>query len=79
MTSLSEAFESLEKPRIGRPCRTCVAVLEMDAADRETLERLLTDSEATNPAITAAMVAAGYEATVGSVSRHRRGECKPLD
>lgn len=79
MTSLQEAFDAVVKPRIGRPCRTCLAVAEMDDVDRATLAALFADPDVTNPSITAALTGAGFDVTIGSVSRHRRGECKPLD
>lgn len=76
--SLADALAQVTPAHIGVRCYTCVAVQLMDEKDRAVFDEALANRELSNPMIAKALRAAGYEVSRGSLARHRRGECIPL-
>jgi hypothetical protein len=77
--TLADALASVQPTHIGVKCYTCSAVSSMTKEDREVFEEALTRRDITNPMMVRALKAAGYEVSKGSLARHRRGECMPLE
>lgn len=59
----------------GGTCNTCDAMAEMSDEDRAALEEALMSRAFTGTMIAQALENTGFAVTVGSVRRHRRGEC----
>lgn len=79
MVSLREALEAQAPKRGGPSCYLCEAISEMSREDRAALESALEDRRFAGTMISRALADSGYHVTVGSVRRHRRGECAARD
>jgi len=75
--SFAEALALVTPPHIGVRCYTCSLLGSMNEEDRAAMEDAL-DSPLSISIIVKAIERAGYEASRGSIARHRRGECKAL-
>jgi hypothetical protein len=60
----------------GAICTVCRLLVELGEPDRSTLEDALTGDGYTSKQIAAALVAEGHRVSSGTVSRHRRRECR---
>ena len=69
--ALRELLEQSQVPRGGHPCRTCLALEQLQGDDREALLQFL-NSEASARAIALALQKFGLDVTRSSVARHRR-------
>lgn len=79
MVSLKEALAAQAPKFGGISCHLCQAMADMPAQDREALEAALGDRRFAGTMISRALADSGYDVTVGSVRRHRRGECAAQD
>lgn len=79
MVSLKDALAA-QAPKTGGPaCYLCQAMKQMSKEDRAALEAAMTDRRFAGTMISRALADSGYHVTVGSVRRHRRGECAAQD
>lgn len=75
MVSLKDALAA-QSPRKGGPtCYLCQAMDGMSKPDLAALEEAMQDRRFAATMISKALAESGYHVTVGSVRRHRRGEC----
>lgn len=74
MPSLRDALAA-QAPKRGLVCHLCEAMETMTKDDRAAIQEALDDPRMRGTMIARALVDTGYEVTVGSVRRHRRGEC----
>ena len=73
--SLKDVFETVGSPRNIRTCLACKALKSMNAEDADFLNALLDNGEIYATTICKALNAAGHVIGVGSIKRHRAGEC----
>jgi hypothetical protein len=79
MVSLKEALAAQAPKRGGPSCYLCQAMRDMPKDDRQALEEALSDHRFAATMVSRALTDSGYHVTVGSVRRHRRGECAAQD
>ena len=73
--SLREALAAQAPKSGGVTCHLCQAMESMTKEDVAALEEALADRRFAGTMIARALESDGYRVTVGSVRRHRRGEC----
>lgn len=76
--SLREALANVSLPQIGVRCFTCTVMDDMTPEDLQAFTEAMGNKSLSNNAIATALAAAGYKVSRGSLARHRRQECKPV-
>jgi hypothetical protein len=75
MLSLADALKAAKPNRGGPSCHLCDIFADLPKDDRDALTEALNDRRMAATMITKALTDSGYDIGVGSVRRHRRGEC----
>ncbi len=73
-TTLAQAMEQTAR-RVGPDCNMKVLRAELSDADRETLDEMLADPSVQHSHIARALKAIEHPLNVGTINRHRRGDC----
>lgn len=73
--SLADALKAARPNRGGPSCHLCDIYADLPKDDRTALTEALNDRRMAATMITKALTDSGYHVGVGSVRRHRRGEC----
>jgi hypothetical protein len=74
--TFAESMAAVSPAHRGGICVACLIVEKMNKADRSSFNDACADERITAPMIVAALRAEGFMVNVGSVRRHRRGECQ---
>ena len=81
--SLAEAFKNYQPRAKGLLCQVCRMMADLSASDRKALDAAFADTDLSAPDILYVLTEAGQIPesrlpSVGSLNRHRRGECKGI-
>lgn len=75
MPSLADALKAARPNKGGPSCHLCETINELSKDDKQALDDALNDRRMAATMIAKALTDSGYDIGVGSVRRHRRGEC----
>lgn len=76
--SLAERLTATNAGISGARCTVCRLLVELSEPDRSTLADALTGNDYSSVQIADALTAEGHRIRKGTVSRHRRGECRGI-
>jgi hypothetical protein len=74
--AFSDSLAAVSPARRGGVCVACRIVEKMNPADKLALSAACADERITAPMIVDALRSEGFTVSIGSVRRHRRGECQ---
>jgi hypothetical protein len=75
MPSLADALKAARPNKGGPSCHLCETFNELSKDDKQALDDALNDRRMAATMIAKALTDSGYDIGVGSIRRHRRGEC----
>lgn len=75
--SISKRLSNYEPARKGGSCRVCVLLRTLPKAESAALSDALGDARFSNSGLARILTDEGFSVGASTVSRHRRGECKP--
>lgn len=75
MPSLADALKAARPNKGGPSCHLCETINALSKDDKQALDDALNDRRMAATMIAKALTDSGYDIGVGSIRRHRRGEC----